>query len=154
LTLRRRFGLSAPHQNKETKPMVDPHGALIYTMVLVTGAESSLPADEMAIIGDIVGHLPVFRGFDRGKLGGHLNACAELLGRENGLEKTLDAIKAALSPRLRETAYVIACDLVASDGEATQEELQILELIRQQLEIDRLIAAAIERGTRARFQQA
>jgi hypothetical protein len=133
--------------------MLDPHGALIYTMVLVTGAESRLPAAEIAIIGDIVGHLPVFQDFDRHKLGGHLDSCAELLSRDDGLEATLGAIKEALSPRLRETAYVIACDLIASDGSATQEELQILELIRQHLEIDRLIAAAIERGTRARFQK-
>lgn len=133
--------------------MLDPHGALIYTMVIVTGAESSLPADEVAIIGDIVGHWPVFHGFDRSKLAVHLDACAELLGRDDGLEATLAAIKEALPPRLRETAYAIACDLIAIDGSATQEELQILELIRQSLEIDRLIAAAIERGARARFQQ-
>src|ERR1700733_4279344 len=134
-------------------PMLDPHGALVYTMVIVTGAESRLPPDEVAIIGDIVGHLPVFHGFDRKKLAGHLNDCADLLSRENGLEETLEAIKAALPQRLRETAYVIACDLIAVDGSATQEELQILELIRLQLDIDRLIAAAIERGARARFQQ-
>ena len=133
--------------------MLDPHGALVYTMVIVTGAESSLPADEVRIIGDIVGHWPVFHGFDRSKLAGHLNDCAELLGRDDGLQATLAAIKEALLPRLRETAYAIACDLIAVDGSATQEELQILELIRQQLEIDRLIAAAIERGAKARIQQ-
>ena len=133
--------------------MLDPHGALVYTMVIVTGAESRISATERNIIGDIVGHLPVFRGFDRAKLAGHLNDCAELLSKDDGLDATLDAIKAALPQRLRETAYAIACDLVASDGAATQEELQLLELLRERLEIDRLIAAAIERGTRARFQQ-
>ena len=132
--------------------MLDPHGALIYTMVIVTGAESRISTAERNIIGDIVGHLPVFRSFDRGKLGGHLNDGAELLSRDDGLDETLDAIKAALPQRLRETAYAIACDLIASDGSATQDELQILELLRERFEIDRLIAAAIERGTRARFQ--
>jgi len=133
--------------------MLDPHGALIYTMALVTGAESRISKAEQNIIGDIVGHLPVFRGFDRGKLAGHLNDCAEMLAREDGLDDALGAIKTALPQRLRETAYAIACDLVASDGSATQEELQLLELMRERFEIDRLIAAAIERGTRARFQQ-
>src|SRR5579864_4832182 len=132
--------------------MLDPHGALIYTMVIVTGAESNLPPDEVMMIGDIVGHWPVFHGFDREKLPRHLDDCAELLAREDGLDATLDAIKAALPQRLRETAYAIACDLIAVDGSATQEELQLLELIRHQLEIDRLIAAAIERGARARAQ--
>ena len=134
--------------------MLDPHGALVYTMVIVTGAESRISATERNIMGDIVGHLPVFRGFDVGKLAGHLNDCATLLGKDDGLEETLEAIKAALPPRLRETAYAIACDLVASDGQATQDELQILDLLRERLEIDRLIAAAIERGARARFQNA
>lgn len=133
--------------------MLDPHGALIYTMVIVTGAETSLPPDEMAIIGDIVGHLPVFHGFDRSKLAVHLNACAAMLAREDGLVTALQAIKAALPQRLRETAYAIACDLIAVDGEATEEELQILDLMRERFEIDRLIAAAIERGAKARFQQ-
>lgn len=133
--------------------MLDPHGALIYTMVIVTGAESRMGAAERNIIGDIVGHLPVFQGFERGKLLRHLNDCAEMLSREDGLEATLAAIKAALPARLRETAYAIACDLIASDGSATQDELQLLELMRESFEIDRLIAAAIERGTRARFQK-
>ena len=133
--------------------MLDPHGALIYTMVIVTGAESRIPVTERNIIGDIVGHLPVFRGFDRGKLAGHLNDCAKMLGGRDGLEKTVDAIKKALPDRLRETAYAIACDLIASGGAATQDELQVLELIREQLEIGRLAAAAIERGARARFQR-
>lgn len=133
--------------------MLDPQGALIYTMVLVSGAETSIGTAEQAIIGDIIGHMPVFRGVSGDKLAQHLDACAELLSGDDGLEQTLAAIKAALPERLRETAYAIACDLIASDGEATQEELQILELIRHRLEIGRLAAAAIERGARARFQK-
>ena len=132
--------------------MLDPHGALIYTMVIVTAADADLPDAELQAIGDIIGDLPVFRDFDRQALPRHLNDCAELLNREDGLEGALKAIKDALPARLRETAYAIACDLVASDGEATQEELRILELIRYRLNIDRLIAAGIERGARARFQ--
>jgi hypothetical protein len=81
-----------------------------------------------------------------------LNDCTELISRENGLEETLTVIKAALPAKLRETAYAIACDLVAADGEASQEELRILELIRHRLNLERLVAAAIERGARARFQ--
>jgi len=81
-----------------------------------------------------------------------LNDCTELIGGENGLDETLNAINAGLPPKLRETAYAIACDLVATDGAATQEELRILELLRHRLDIERLTAAAVERGARARFQ--
>ena len=132
--------------------MLDHHRALIYTMVIVSAADSDMPDAELRIIGDIVEDLPVFRDFDRRELPLVLNDCTDLISREDGLEETLKAIKAALPTKLRETAYAIACDLVAADGEATQEELRVLELIRHRLNIDRLIAAAIERAARARFQ--
>ena len=132
--------------------MLDHQRALIYTMVIVSAADSDMPDSELRIIGDIVGDLPVFRDFDRRELPRVLSDCTDLIGRDDGLEKTLKAIKTALPAKLRETAYAIACDLVAADGEATQEELRVLELIRHRLNIDRLIAAAIERGARAQFQ--
>lgn len=132
--------------------MLDPHGALIYTMVIVSAADANMSDRELETIGEIIAHLPVFRGFDRRTLAGFLNSCAEALAAEDGLEKTLEAIKESLPPNLRETAYAIACDLVAADGEASQEELRVLELIRHRLNVDRLTAAAIERGARARAQ--
>ena len=133
--------------------MLDPHGALICTMVIVSAADRDMTDAELAIIGDIVGHLPVFRAFDRQKLPGVLEACTRLLNREDGLDEAFAAIKAALPANLRETAYAIACDVAAADGEATQEELRVLEMMRHSLSIDRLIAAGIERGARARFQR-
>ncbi len=132
--------------------MLDHHRALIYTMVIVSAADSDMPDAELRIIGDIVRDLPVFRDFDRRELPRVLNDCTDLIGRDDGLEETLKAIKTALPTKLRETAYAIACDLVAADGEATQEELRVLEMIRHRLSIDRLIAVAIERGAKARFQ--
>ena len=133
--------------------MLDPHGALIYTMVIVSAAESNLSDSELQMIGDLIGRMPVFRGFDRKALPKLLNGCTEALARDDGLEETLQEINTALPAKLHETAYAIACDLVAADGEASQEELRILELIRHRLNVDRLTAAAIERGARARFQR-
>ena len=133
--------------------MLDPHGALIYTMVIVSAADRDMTDPELAIIGAIVGHLPAFRGFDREHLPGVLEACTRILNRENGLEEAFAAIKKALPANLRETAYALACDVAAADGEASQEELRVLEMMRHRLSIDRLIAAGIERGARARFQR-
>ena len=132
--------------------MLDPHAALIYTMVIVSAADANMADSELQAIGDIIGRLPAFRKFNSKSLPDLLNGCVELLGKENGLEETLAAINDALPPHLHETAYAIACDLVAADGEASQEELRVLELIRHRLNVDRLTAAAIERGARARFQ--
>jgi tellurite resistance protein len=132
--------------------MLDHHRALIYTMVIVSGAQARLGDAELSIIGDLVGDLPLFRDFDRDRLPELLDDCAALMNCENGLEETLRAIKTLLPAKLRETAYAIACNLVASDGTASQEELQLLELLRHRLGLDRLVAAAIERGARALFQ--
>jgi len=132
--------------------MLDPHGALICTMVMVSAADRDITDSELAMIGDIVGHLPVFRSFRRDGLQAVLNECTKLLGRENGLDEAFSAIKKALPAKLRETAYAVACDVAAADGEASQEELRVLELMRDRLDIDRLIASGIERGARARFQ--
>jgi tellurite resistance protein len=122
-------------------------------MVIVSAADREMSDPELAIIGDIVGHLPVFAGFNRQTLPGVLEACTRLLNREDGIEEAFAAIRKALPANLRETAYAVACDVAAADGEATQEELRVLEMMRDSLSIDRLIAAGIERGARARFQR-
>ena len=62
--------------------MLDPHGALICTMVIVSAADSNMTDAELAIIGEIVGHLPVFRDFDRNTLPSVLESCSQLLSRE------------------------------------------------------------------------
>jgi tellurite resistance protein len=131
--------------------MIDHHAALISTMMLVSAADTDMTDAELQIIGDIVNHLPVFRGYDRKRLTKDLKDCAQLLSRDDGLEQTLKGIKTALPQKLRETGYAVACDVAAADGEASQEELRVLELLRHRLGIDRLIAAGIERGARARF---
>jgi tellurite resistance protein len=133
--------------------MLDTHGALICTMVIVSAADSNMTDAELATIGGIVGHLPVFRDFDRDSLPRVLESCSRLLSREDGLEEAFAMIKETLPPNLRETAYALACDVAAVDGDAAQEELRVLELMRHRLNIDRLIAAGIERGARARFQR-
>jgi tellurite resistance protein len=132
--------------------MLDHHRALIYTMVIVSAADRHLPDSELHAFVEIVAHLPIFEDFDKNELPRLFNDCVELMSRENGLEETLKAIKSGLPTKLRETAYAIACDLVATGREASQEELRILDLLRRRLKIERLAAAAIEYGARARFQ--
>ncbi len=77
-------------------------------------------------------------------------ACAGMLGAHDGLEAVLDTIAGALEGPLRETAYALACDVAAADLVADQEELRLLEYLRYKLDLDRLVAAAIERAARAR----
>jgi tellurite resistance protein len=131
--------------------MIDSQAALIYIMVMVAAADNNMADAELHIIGDIVNHLPVFAGYDQKRLTKDLKDCAVMLGRDAGLEEGLKAVKTALPAKLRETAYALACDVAAAGGEISQETLRLLELLRHRLAVDRLVAAAIERGARARF---
>jgi hypothetical protein len=133
--------------------MISHHAALIYTMVLVSASDRNMTDAELETMGETISHLPVFKDYDRKLLPQTAAACAELLDDEDGLEKALDVIRTALPEKLRETAYALACDVVASDVRASQEELRMLELIRHRLDIDRLAAAAIERGARAHYMR-
>ena len=69
---------------------------------------------------------------------------------EDGLEALFGLIRDALPEQLHETAYALACDVAAADGRLEETELRLLEEMRYELTIDRLHAAAIERGARAR----
>jgi tellurite resistance protein len=130
--------------------MIGHHSALIYIMVLVSAADADMTDDELAAIGENVRYLPVFRDFDSGRLPEVTAECTQLLDRPEGLEEALVLIKEAVPAKLTETAYAVACDIVAADASASQEELRLIEMLRHRLGVDRLTAAAIERGARAR----
>jgi hypothetical protein len=74
----------------------------------------------------------------------------DLFGEEDGLDALFGLIRNDLPERLYETAYALACDVAAADGQLKEAELRLLEEIRYEFNIDRLHAAAIERGARAR----
>ena len=133
------------------QPMEKHHTALIYIMVLASAADTDIPDAEVRRISHMIRNLPVFAGFDMDNLHKAAAACVELLQDEDGLDKAFDRIKALLPVKLSETAYALACDVVAADGDVPQEELRFLEMARHRLDIARLIAAGIERGARARF---
>ena len=131
--------------------MISYHAALIYTMVLVSAADRNMTDSELRMMGDLITALPVFHDYSRDLLPSTAASCAELLDSDDGLEQALRLIKASLPEHLRETAYALACDIAAADGRVRPEEARMLEMIRYELGLDRLLSAAIERGARARF---
>ena len=127
------------------------HTALISTMVFVSAADEEMSDRELYTIGEIVRTLPVFNGYDADGLAEDATDCVDMLGGDEGLEAMIGKIKAALPKKLWETAYALACDIAVADGQLGQEELRLLELLRHELDVDRLTAAAIERGAAVRF---
>ncbi|WP_120495421.1 tellurite resistance TerB family protein [Kiloniella sp. EL199] len=134
--------------------MTDYRSALVYVMVLTSAADSDMTDSELSTIGEIVKFLPVFKGYNPEDLPMDSRECANLLEGEDGIDRVLDKVVAALPEHLRETAYALALEVVAADGIASQEELRLLEILRHTLDIERLAAAAIERGARARYMHA
>ena len=132
---------------------IDHHTALIYVMVLVSAADSNMTNAEMRSIGEEVQYLPIFRDFDRERLPKVASSCVDILNQENGLDQILSLIEVALPPQLRETAYALACDVAAADGRTRDEVLRMMEIIRDRLTVEPLVAVAIERAARARHQR-
>lgn len=130
--------------------MTSPQTALVYVMILAVAADGELADSELAKIENIIGQLPVFADYPLEDFRLDAQECAKILDDANGLENLLNTVLGALPEKLRETAYALACDVVAADLQATQEELRALEAIRHHLDVDRLTSAAIERGARAR----
>jgi uncharacterized tellurite resistance protein B-like protein len=132
---------------------ITAHTALIYVMTVAAVADGKLKESEVATINEFVQMLPVFAGYDRAHLKTAIGDCSALLDSDEGLDAVIGLAKEALPPHLRETAYALACDIVAVDGKAFQEELRWLEIVRHELNVTRLHAAAIERGSRARYMR-
>jgi hypothetical protein len=133
---------------------ISPQAALVYVMVVVAGSDGSMSEQELRAIGELTQTLPVFKGFDEDRLVHVSQECASILAEQDGLDAVLGLIRDNLPEHLHETAYWVALELALTDRRVMLEEIRVLELLRRSLGIDRLSAAALERGARARYQTA
>ena len=132
---------------------LDPQEALVCTMVLVAATDGGITDREIGVMSALVQTLPAFNGFSTEQLEAATEAAVNLLREDDGLAHAGRLIRDALPMRLRETAYALACEVVAGDGFAAQATLQMLEFVLSELNLDPLVASAIERGTRARYRK-
>lgn len=133
---------------------ISPQAALVYVMVVVSAADGAMHEKELAAIADLTANLPSFHGFDPERLRATVEDCNAILQDEEGLAAVLGLVSEALSQPLRETAYWVALEMALSDHKIALEEVRVIEVIRHALGLDRLVAAALERGARARYQVA
>jgi len=128
--------------------------ALVLTMVLVSAADGGMTDREIGVMSALVQTLPAFQGFTTSELTGVTERTVGLLHEDDGLAHAGRLMRAALNPKLRETAYFLACEVVAGGDGAQRQSLDMLEFVRAELGLDTLISTAIERGVRARYQRA
>ncbi|WP_119422729.1 tellurite resistance TerB family protein [Desertibaculum subflavum] len=134
--------------------VIDPHAALIYVMVIVSAVDREMSDPEFKAIGNVVKTLPIFRDFDQDRLVPIAQDCTALLQPRDGLQAVLGLVRGALPMRLRETAYLLGCEVAVADRKGMLEEAKLLAEIRRALELDPLVAVAMERATLARAQMA
>ena len=130
--------------------MLSPQDCLVALMIAVSASDENIRTAELVKIQSAVNMLPVFAEFDNTRLTHMSQLVFGLFEQEDGLDALFALIRDNLPERLFETAYALACDVAAADGTLVESELRLLEEIRYELNIDRLHAAAIERGARAR----
>ena len=138
----------------EITPALSAQDALVALMVAVSASDELIRTSELVAIQKIVNHMPVFGEYDADRITRVSTMVFDLFTEEDGLDALFGLIGDSLPSRLNETAYALACDVAAADGKLAETELRLLAEIRYELKIDRLSAAAIERGARARHMTA
>ncbi|RMB01867.1 tellurite resistance TerB family protein [Eilatimonas milleporae] len=129
---------------------ISPETALVYTMVIVAASDEEMTDSELTRMTGLVGYLPAFKNYNVERLRADTESCIEILSSEEGLDAVFGLIEESVSESHFDLIYAIACEVAASDGALSQEELRLLEMFRHYFAIDRLTAAAIERGIAAR----
>tara|TARA_B100000214_G_C23829606_1_gene563534 strand:+ start:330 stop:761 length:432 start_codon:yes stop_codon:yes gene_type:complete len=137
----------------ETPTLFNVQDALIAIMIAEGLSDENITGREFLSISRIVDHLPIFHDYDQNRVQTIAQTVVDLFEEEDGLDALFGLVKESLPTKLYETAYALACDVAACDGRLLEAELQMLKEIRYELNIDRLNAAAIERGARARHQK-
>ncbi|WP_136442913.1 tellurite resistance TerB family protein [Pacificoceanicola onchidii] len=135
--------------NDITHPL-SPQDSLVTLMIAVSASDENVRTAELVKIESAVNNLPIFGTYDADRIRVMSTLVFDLFEQEDGLDALFGLIRDNLPERLFETAYALACDVAAADGTLREAELRLLEEIRYELNIDRLHAAAIERGARAR----
>lgn len=133
---------------------ITSHDALIYLMVTMSAVDKAMNDAELARIGRLVTFLPVFDGFDEERLIEVTRAAAELLTGPEGLDIVLEVVRDAVPHKFYDTAYALAVEIASADYNIQQEEIRLLQMLRDRLGLDKLTCAAIERSAIARFRSA
>lgn len=129
---------------------LSPQDSLVAVMIAISASDENIRTAELLKIQVALNNLPVFAEYDTDRLQTVSQIVFDLFEQEDGLAALFGLVREGLDERLYETAYALACDVAAADGSLAEPELRLLEEIRYELNIDRLHAAGIERGARAR----
>lgn len=132
---------------------MSPADALVAVMIATSAADEQLSDKELRTIEQLVSVLPAFSGYDVARIPVIFQTVFDIFDDIDGIDALIGLVKQSLPAKLNETAYALACDIAAADGKLEASELRLLQMLRQDLEVDRLAAAAIEHGASARHRR-
>lgn len=127
--------------------------ALIHLMVVTASSDEGISDHELGAIRHLIARSPVFEGYDLSQLETVANTAVDKTNSD-GFEGVLDQAVAAVPKRLHDTAYALAVEVAVVDVQLPQEELRLLEMVRDRLDVDSLVTGAIEASARARMRKA
>lgn len=133
---------------QDDTPSLSPQDALVTLMIAASVSDEKIRTAELVAIQTMVNHLPIFADYDLDRFPQLSQLVFDLFEEEDGLDALFGLIRDSLPEKLFETAYALACSVVAADGMLGEIELRFLQEIRHELNISRLSAAAIEHGVR------
>ena len=110
--------------------------ALVLTMVLVSAADGGMTDREIGVMSGLVQTLPAFQDFTTGELADVTDRAVSLLHEDDGLAHAGRLMRAALNSKLRETAYALACEVIAGGDGARRQSLDMLDFVRGELRLD------------------
>lgn len=134
----------------DTTHSLTSQDCLVALMISISASDENIRTAELVKIQSAVNTLPIFGDYDEDRLKTVSQVVFDLFEQEDGLDALFGLVRESLPERLFETAYALCCDVAAADGTIAEAELRLLEEMRYELNLDRLHAAAIERGARAR----
>lgn len=126
--------------------------ALVMLMVMVSASDRAMKDEELVKMGEIVSSFPVFDGYSHERLVATSETASLALSEDGGMQSVIEAIAQAIPEKLRDTAYACGVEVAAADLSLRQEELRVLQLLRDALNLDKLTVAALERSAMARYR--
>ncbi len=129
---------------------IDAQAALIYTMMLASQADGQMSDAELDDISRMIHYLPAFDGLQAERLSAIASEARALMA--DGLDTILEVIAEALSDDLRETAFLLAAEVVQADRQTRPEERRVLGLLADKLSLTHLEAAALNHAAKIRYR--
>jgi uncharacterized tellurite resistance protein B-like protein len=126
---------------KKSPVRLDKGAALTVIALAATRADDSLHPEELALLRMFLYQNRMYRRVE--DVDRYIERWADFL-QETGSAEAVAQAAAALPPRLRETAYAVAVEIVYSDHKQKQPEHSFLQALRAQLGINGQLAGKIQ----------